>query len=73
MEEITAGEAAKTTGDGDEEAPALKPGEVAKSMVCEDCGKKFRSMAQAEAHAERTCEVPMPTRTIHLLIINALQ
>ncbi|RDW60856.1 hypothetical protein BP6252_12239 [Coleophoma cylindrospora] len=55
MEEITASTTTtKTTGEGDDEAPALKPGEVAKSMVCEDCGKKFRSMAQAEAHAERT-------------------
>ena len=34
--------------------PALKDGEVAKSMKCNDCGKKFRSMAQAEFHAEKT-------------------
>ncbi|KAL3424436.1 hypothetical protein PVAG01_03717 [Phlyctema vagabunda] len=52
MEEITA-EQPKATED-DNEAPALKEGEVAKSMVCDDCGKKFRSMQQAEAHAERT-------------------
>jgi hypothetical protein len=36
------------------EPPALKDGEVAKSMKCNDCGKKFRSMAQAEFHAEKT-------------------
>lgn len=36
------------------EPDALKEGEVAKSMVCNDCGKKFRSMAQAEFHAEKT-------------------
>ncbi|KAB8301037.1 hypothetical protein EYC80_002960 [Monilinia laxa] len=36
-----------------EPAP-LKEGEEAKSMVCTDCGKKFRSMLQVQAHAERT-------------------
>jgi hypothetical protein len=36
------------------EPPALKDGEVAKSMKCDECGKKFRSMAQAEFHAEKT-------------------
>ena len=37
-----------------EEPPALKPGEEAKSLVCEDCGKKFRSVAQAEFHGSKT-------------------
>lgn len=50
MEEIT--KAAET--DPSVEPPALKEGEVARSMKCNDCGKKFRSMLQAEAHAERT-------------------
>jgi len=36
------------------EAAPLKDGEVAQSLVCDDCGKKFRSMAQAQAHGERT-------------------
>ncbi|EKD16482.1 uncharacterized protein L3040_001217 [Drepanopeziza brunnea f. sp. 'multigermtubi'] len=36
------------------EAKPLEAGEVAKSMVCEDCGKKLRSMMQAQAHGERT-------------------
>ncbi|KAF4625110.1 hypothetical protein G7Y89_g13060 [Cudoniella acicularis] len=36
------------------EPPALKEGEVAKSMVCNDCGKRFRSTAQAEFHASKT-------------------
>lgn len=40
--------------DPNAEPPALKEGEVAKSMVCEDCGKKFRSVAQAEFHASKT-------------------
>ena len=37
-----------------EEPPELKPGEEAKSLVCEDCGKKFRSVAQAEFHGSKT-------------------
>ncbi|KAH6639363.1 hypothetical protein C7974DRAFT_410337 [Boeremia exigua] len=37
-----------------EEPPALQPGEEAKSLVCEDCGKKFRSVAQAEFHGSKT-------------------
>ncbi|KAF8862352.1 hypothetical protein BDZ45DRAFT_671099 [Acephala macrosclerotiorum] len=36
------------------EPAALKEGEVANSLVCDDCGKKFRSTAQAEFHAEKT-------------------
>lgn len=40
--------------DADAEPPALKPGEEAKSLVCEDCGKKFRSVAQAEFHGSKT-------------------
>lgn len=53
MEEITNPET-----DASVEPPALKEGEVAKSMVCDDCGKKFRSMAQAEFHAEKTYASP---------------
>jgi len=36
------------------ESAALKPGEVAKSMVCKDCGKKLRSMNQVQFHAEKS-------------------
>jgi len=36
------------------EPPALKPGEEAKSLVCDDCGKKFLSVAQAEFHGSKT-------------------
>ena len=55
--EITAADAAQA--DDDETNPnvepaALKPGEVAQSLVCNDCGKKFRSQAQAEFHASKT-------------------
>ncbi|EED23753.1 UBX domain protein, putative [Talaromyces stipitatus ATCC 10500] len=38
----------------DEGAPALNPGEEARSLVCNECGKKFRSQAQAEFHASKT-------------------
>jgi preprotein translocase subunit SecD len=36
------------------EPPALQPGEEAKSLVCDDCSKKFRSVAQAEFHGSKT-------------------
>ncbi|KAF1346354.1 hypothetical protein EJ07DRAFT_144419 [Lizonia empirigonia] len=37
-----------------EEPPALQPGEEAKSLVCDDCGKKFRSVQQAEFHGSKS-------------------
>jgi hypothetical protein len=40
--------------DAAEEPPALQPGEVAKSLVCDECGKKFRSVAQAEFHGTKS-------------------
>lgn len=49
LDDITA---ASTTQD--DEAPALQPGETARSLVCNECGKKFRSTAQAEFHATKT-------------------
>lgn len=44
--------------DEDEEAAGLvlQPGEQARSLICKDCGKKFRSTAQAEFHANRRYE-----------------
>ncbi|KAF2833715.1 hypothetical protein CC86DRAFT_365539 [Ophiobolus disseminans] len=36
------------------EPPELKPGEEAKSLVCDECNKKFRSVAQAEFHGTKT-------------------
>jgi UBX domain-containing protein 1/4 len=38
----------------EEQGPALNPGEMARSLVCNECGKKFRSTAQAEFHASKT-------------------
>jgi DNA repair exonuclease SbcCD ATPase subunit len=36
------------------EPPSLQPGETARSLVCNECGKKFRSTGQAEFHAGKT-------------------
>lgn len=45
---------AATNTNEDEEGPALKEGEQPRSLVCNECGKKFRSTAQAEFHASKT-------------------
>jgi hypothetical protein len=37
-----------------DEAPELKVGEEAKSLQCDDCGRRLRSVAQAEWHASKT-------------------
>jgi len=42
------------TEDAEAENPALEAGEQARSMVCNDCGKKFRGMSQAQFHAEKS-------------------
>ncbi|GAM84283.1 hypothetical protein ANO11243_022770 [Dothideomycetidae sp. 11243] len=44
----------KADEDEDEGMPSLPAGENARSLVCKDCGKKFRSHAQAEFHASKT-------------------
>ena len=51
LEEIQAAQAQR---DEEEEGPALQPGEQARSLVCNECGKKFRSQAQAEFHASKS-------------------
>lgn len=43
--------------DPNAEPPALNPGEVARSLVCNDCGKRFRSEAQASFHGEKSGHV----------------
>lgn len=40
--------------DASNDNPALQAGEQARSMVCNDCGKKFRGMSQAQFHAEKS-------------------
>ena len=59
LEEITAAASSSTTGvqgddDPNAEPPSLKDGEIAHSLVCNDCGKRFRSEAQAQFHASKT-------------------
>lgn len=51
------------------EAKPLQAGEVARSMVCEDCGKKLRSMMQAQAHGERTQVVPFSAWRVSVLSV----
>jgi len=57
LEELQASNQA--AGDEDEEAPGtsvapLAEGENAKSLVCNECGKKFRNHDQATFHATKT-------------------
>jgi hypothetical protein len=40
--------------DPNAEPPALNEGEVANSLICNECGKRFRSTAQAEFHAGKS-------------------
>ncbi|PWY93731.1 hypothetical protein BO94DRAFT_622091 [Aspergillus sclerotioniger CBS 115572] len=46
-----------------EEGPALKPGEEARSLICNECGKRFRSHAQAEFHASKSQHVDFSEST----------
>lgn len=41
----------------------MQPGEEARSLVCNECGKKFRSHAQAEFHASKTQHVDFAEST----------
>ncbi len=56
LDDIKAAETTTTAEEEDvnAEPPALKEGEVARSLVCNECGKRFRSQAQAEFHASKT-------------------
>ncbi|KAH8697230.1 hypothetical protein BGW36DRAFT_397008 [Talaromyces proteolyticus] len=49
-----------------EEGPPLKDGEEPRSLVCNECGKKFRSHAQAEFHASKTQHVDFSESTEEL-------
>ncbi|KAI4207211.1 MAG: hypothetical protein LQ346_000705 [Caloplaca aetnensis] len=48
---------ANAADDPDVEPAPLQPGEEARSLVCNECGKKFRSQTQAEFHASKTQHV----------------
>ncbi|KAK2786458.1 hypothetical protein FQN52_001148 [Onygenales sp. PD_12] len=54
LDEIQATTTTQPATDDTDEPPALQPGEVPRSLVCGDCGKKFRSQGQAEFHASKT-------------------
>jgi len=54
VDDINKEDAAAAAEAAENEPPALQPGEEAKSLVCNECGKKFRSVAQAEFHASKT-------------------
>ncbi|KAL9031018.1 MAG: hypothetical protein Q9196_000919 [Gyalolechia fulgens] len=58
-EEIVAtlDDAANDDNDPNAEPAPLQPGEQARSLVCNECGKKFRSQVQAEFHASKTQHV----------------
>lgn len=60
MEEIKA--AGSKQGEN-EEGPALQPGEEPRSLACNECGKKFRSQAQAEFHASKSGHVDFSEST----------
>ncbi|KAF2709176.1 hypothetical protein K504DRAFT_467152 [Pleomassaria siparia CBS 279.74] len=53
IEQIKEAQAAAAASTSDE-APELKAGEEAKSLTCDDCGRRLRSVAQAEWHASKT-------------------
>ncbi|KAL8833685.1 MAG: hypothetical protein Q9170_004130 [Blastenia crenularia] len=53
----TSGDPSKADDDPNAEPAPLQPGEQARSLVCNECGKRFRSQAQAEFHASRTQHV----------------
>ena len=54
---------AATAEQESEEGPELQPGEVPRSLVCNECGKKFRSQAQAEFHASKSEHVDFAEST----------
>ncbi|PGH16445.1 hypothetical protein AJ79_01776 [Helicocarpus griseus UAMH5409] len=63
LEEIKAASASATPAADSDEPPALQPGEQPRSLVCNECGKKFRSQAQAEFHASKSEHVDFSEST----------
>jgi hypothetical protein len=52
LEELQAAQAA--AAEDEEGALSLPSGESASSLVCNDCGKRFRNHDQASFHASKT-------------------
>ena len=63
VEEITAESKDDTASEDPDAGPALNPGEVAQSLVCNVCGRQLRSHAQAEFHASKTGHVDFSEST----------
>jgi hypothetical protein len=62
LEELQANQATADAAGADEEgAPSIPSGETASSLVCNECGKKFRNHAEASFHASKT----YATRSLH--------
>jgi UBX domain-containing protein 1/4 len=59
LEEVQAAEAAKGGDDEDEAETQAKIAELetgqARSLVCNECGKRFRNSDLASFHASKTC------------------
>lgn len=62
LEEITTQDASDEINPSIEPAAAA-PGEEARSLVCNECRKKFRSKEQAEFHAQKTEHVDFAEST----------
>lgn len=69
LEEIKAAQAEQA----EEEGPALQPGEEPRSLVCNECGKKFRSQAQAEFHASKSQHVDFSESTEEIVPLSEEQ
>lgn len=57
IDELKAAAAAPASAAQEEGGPSITPGaegEAAKSLVCNECGKKFRNHDQASFHASKT-------------------
>jgi hypothetical protein len=57
LEELQAAQAAAAAAAADDEeegALSMPSGESASSLVCNDCGKRFRNHDQASFHASKT-------------------
>ncbi len=57
LEELQAAQAAADAdaAEAGEGTASIPEGVGAKSLVCNDCGKKFRTHAEASFHASKTC------------------
>lgn len=63
LEELQAAPATSAAEDEEEGAKSMPSGENAQSLVCNECGKKFRNHAQASFHASKTWVARLVVRT----------